>query len=77
MGISFKKKQMTIKFQLNGTEYLLNRVINISELLLFLSLNKDNIALEYNTTLILKKDYSSIYIEESDKLEIVSIVGGG
>jgi len=68
---------MTIKFQLNGTEYLLNRVINISELLLFLSLNKDNIALEYNTTLILKKDYSSIYIEESDKLEIVSIVGGG
>ena len=77
MGIRFKKKQMTIKFQLNGTEYLLDRVINISELLLFLSLNKDNIALEHNTLLVPKKNYSSIYIKESDQLEIVSIVGGG
>lgn len=68
---------MTIKFQLNGTEYLLDRVINISELLLFLSLNKDNIALEHNTLLVPKKNYSSIYIKESDQLEIVSIVGGG
>mgnify|MGYP001794719034 CR=1 FL=1 len=77
MGIRFKKKQMTIKFQLNGIEYLLDRVINISELLLFLSLNKDNIALEHNTLLVPKKNYSSIYIKESDQLEIVSIVGGG
>nr|YP_003002238.1 thiamine biosynthesis protein S [Aureoumbra lagunensis]ACS36950.1 thiamine biosynthesis protein S [Aureoumbra lagunensis] len=79
MGIHFFEKlnKMSITVQLNGAEYILERGITILELLKFLSLNKDSVALEHNSMLVSKKEYQNIYLQDKDQLEIVSIVGGG
>lgn len=64
-------------FLLNGKFYCTNDVINLSDLLLYFNYNESLLVLEYNSSICSKKLWNTVFIENNDKIEIVTIVGGG
>jgi sulfur carrier protein len=64
-------------FFLNGEKYSINQKINLLELIIYFNYNSSLLVLEYNNLLCNKKNWSEIYINNNDKIEIVTIVGGG
>jgi thiamine biosynthesis protein ThiS len=64
-------------FFLNGQEYFTNSKLTIFELVNYFNYNTSLLVLEYNSLICSKKDWDKIYINNNDKIEIVTIVGGG
>ena len=66
-------------FFLNGQKYFTNseNKITIVELLSYFNYNVALLVLEYNNLICNKKDWNSTFITNNDKIEIVTIVGGG
>ena len=64
-------------FLLNGEKYDSKQMINILELVNYFNYNKSLLVLEYNNLICNKKDWNKISIKDNDKIEIVTIVGGG
>lgn len=62
---------------INGEEKALARPITLSELLTQLGYRAVFVAVELNGTIIKQADFGSTTITDTDKLEIVSFVGGG
>lgn len=71
------KKNIT--FVLNGENYCTNRTINIYDLVEYFNYNENNalFVLEYNSFVCSRNDWEKIWISDLDKIEIVTIVGGG
>jgi thiamine biosynthesis protein ThiS len=69
------KKMKT--FFLNGEEYCTSEVINLLDLLSYFNYNSSLLVLEYNNFICNKKNWNAIFINDKDKIEIVTIVGGG
>ena len=67
----------TKKFFLNGQEYTIKDEINISDLIKYFNYNDSLLVLEYNNSICNKINWQHTYIENNDKIEIVTIVGGG
>ena len=67
----------TKKFFLNGEKYYIKHNINILELVHYFNYNTSLLVLEYNNLICNKKNWSKILIKNGDKIEIVTIVGGG
>ncbi len=65
------------KFSLNGENYYIRNEITISKLLEYFNYNKSLLVLEYNNLICQKKNWDTILIQKDDKIEIVTIVGGG
>ena len=68
-----QKKQ----FSLNGEFYYIESEINLLELLEYFNYNNSLLVLEYNHLICNKKKWNNIFIKNNDKIEIVTIVGGG
>jgi len=66
-----------VNFFLNGQTYYTNRSINLSDLLDYFDYNSALLVLEYNNFVCNRKNWNKIFINENDKIEIVTIVGGG
>ena len=64
-------------FFLNGQKYFLNSDLTISEIVTYFNYNTSLLVLEYNNLICNKKNWNKVYIKENDKIEIVTIVGGG
>lgn len=64
-------------FFVNGQKYATSSEITIFELMNYFNYNLPLIVLEYNSIICDKKNWSNIVITNNDKLEIVTIVGGG
>ena len=64
-------------FFLNGHEYFTNSKLTILEIVNYFNYNTSLLVLEYNSLICNKKDWNKIYIDNNDKIEIVTIVGGG
>jgi len=64
-------------FFLNGEEYCTSEVINLLDLLSYFNYNSSLLVLEYNNFICNKKNWNAIFINDKDKIEIVTIVGGG
>lgn len=64
-------------FFLNGQEYSINDNITILQLLEYFNYSTSLIVLEYNNLICNKKNWNQIFINNNDKIEIVTIVGGG
>jgi thiamine biosynthesis protein ThiS len=62
---------------INGEKKEIQTDVNLSQLLENLSLAKERIAIELNKTVVRKKDWESIKINDADRIEIVHFVGGG
>ena len=65
------------KFLLNGQQYSIKQKINLSDLIDYFNYDKSLLVLEYNNVISNKKNWENIYIKHQDKIEIVTIVGGG
>ena len=64
-------------FFLNGQQYFTKSNLTILDLINYFNYNNSLFVLEYNSLICNKKNWNKIYIENNDKIEIVTIVGGG
>lgn len=62
---------------LNGKKRAVSDGITISELLIGLGLQKEEVAVERNLHVVLKNEYENMLLAEGDRVEIVRFVGGG
>jgi len=68
-----------MKIRVNGEEKLIqsNRNISLIETMKLLGYSSKIVVVELNNLIINSEDWEKKYIKDGDKLEIVSIVGGG
>ena len=64
-------------FFVNGQEYYTINTISLQDLLNYFDYNSSLLVLEYNNFICNKKNWDKILISDHDKIEIVTIVGGG
>jgi sulfur carrier protein len=64
-------------FILNGQTFCTKHDLTISDLTKYFNYNMAILVLEYNSLICNKKNWEQIYIQENDKIEILTIVGGG
>ena len=64
-------------FFLNGEKYYIEVKVSLLELITYFNYNTSLLVLEYNNSICNKKNWNKIYINNNDKIEIVTIVGGG
>ncbi|HXF06705.1 MAG TPA: sulfur carrier protein ThiS [Blastocatellia bacterium] len=62
---------------LNGIEREIPDGMTISELLNYLDLAPERLAVERNYQIVRRADWEHVRIEEGDRVEIVHFVGGG
>lgn len=67
----------TKNFFLNGEKYFIKQEITLLELINYFNYNASLLVLEYNNLICNKKNWDKIYLKNNDKIEIVTIVGGG
>jgi len=64
-------------FFLNGQQYITSDNLTISDLVHYFGYNKSLLVVEYNQFICSKTHWDKILIQDNDKIEIVTIVGGG
>jgi len=64
-------------FCLNGQKYFTEHDLTILELIQYFNYNTSLLVLEYNHFICTKKNWDNITIKNNDRIEIVTIVGGG
>ena len=64
-------------FFFNGQEYQTKQQITISDSLNYFDYQSSLFVLEYNNFICNKEDWKRIVIQLNDKIEVISIVGGG
>lgn len=64
-------------FVLNGQNYITTYNVTISDLIYYFGYNQSLLVVEYNQFICNKTEWNKIFIQENDKIEIVTIVGGG
>ena len=66
-----------INIQVNGEQQTCDAATSLPELLTQLHLNPRLIAIEYNGEILHRQYWDNTQIHSGDRLEIVTIVGGG
>lgn len=66
-----------IQFSLNGDFYYTTKNITVYDLIKYFNYNDSLLVLELNKLICNKKKWGGIFIKNNDKIEIVTIVGGG
>jgi sulfur carrier protein len=66
-----------MRIQLNGTPHELSPGASVAELLRGLALASERVAIERNGRLVPRRDYEQVLLSEGDRVEIVTLVGGG
>lgn len=64
-------------FSVNGQSYCVHVTITLFDLINYFDFNDSLLVLEYNNSICDKKNWKKIFIKDQDKIEIVTIVGGG
>ena len=62
---------------INGSKYLSNSSLTISELMGYLGFNKNVIVIDYNGVILENTLWEKTWLNNEDSLEILSIAGGG
>ena len=65
------------QFILNGEIYRTDNNLTLFDLLIYFNYNDSLLVLEYNNFICEKNKWKKTFLKHSDKIEIVSIVGGG
>ena len=65
------------QFSLNGESYYTNQKVTLLDLVTYFNYNDSLLVLELNKLICNKKKWQNILINNQDKIEIVTIVGGG
>ena len=64
-------------FFFNGQKYQTKQLITLNDLLNYFDYQSSLFVLEYNNFICNKEEWEKIYIQSNDKIELISIVGGG
>ena len=64
-------------FFLNGDPYYIEGEVTLLQLITYFNYNTSLLVLEYNNSICNKKNWNKLYLNDNDKIEIVTIVGGG
>lgn len=64
-------------FILNGQKYFTDHDLTILELIQYFNYSTTLFVLEYNNSIYNNRNWNTIFIRDNDKIEIVTIVGGG
>lgn len=64
-------------FLLNGQQFCTEYDLTILDVTKYFNYNKALLVLEYNNLICNKKGWDDTFIKNNDKIEIVTIVGGG
>ena len=67
----------TKTFFLNGEEYMIDQSVNLFNIINYFNYDQSLLVLEHNKFICPKKNWSILFVENKDILEIVTIVGGG
>lgn len=62
---------------MNGEKRAVPENFSLIELLRYLQMPSERIAVELNGTVARKKDWENLVVRSSDRLEVVHFVGGG
>lgn len=65
------------QFVINNERYFARETISLYQILFYFNFSQELLVVEYNCKVIPEKNWKHISIENGDKLEIVTIVGGG
>ena len=66
-----------VSFFLNDQEYHGNGLFTILDIVKYFDYNFSLLVIEYNNLICDKKNWDKIFIQDNDRIEIVTIVGGG
>ena len=68
-----------MKIRINGEERIIqsNKIISLNETMKLLGYSSNTVIVELNNLIINSEEWKNKSIKDGDKLEIVSIVGGG
>ena len=64
-------------FFLNGQEYNTKENFTLLELLHYFNYNLNLLVIEHNNLIRKKQNWEQIFIKNNDRIEVVTIVGGG
>ena len=64
-------------FFFNGQKYTTTYKVTLSDLIDYFGYNQSLLVVEYNQFICHKTEWDKIFIKKNDKIEIVTIVGGG
>ncbi len=62
---------------INGKQEVIERSVNLDELVTSKGLRPERIVVEHNFCIISKEDWPKIMLKDQDRVEIISFVGGG
>nr|YP_009392146.1 thiamin biosynthesis protein S [Periphykon beckeri]ARW60494.1 thiamin biosynthesis protein S [Periphykon beckeri] len=62
---------------INGDPFNCNSLMSLSDVLVYLDINLNNVIVEYNNDIVSKLNFSCLLFKPNDRIEIISIVGGG
>ncbi len=66
-----------MKVFINGEVKNIPEGLNLDELLRHFSMPSQRIAIEMNMSVVRRKDWEKMKVNETDKIEIIHFVGGG
>ena len=64
-------------FFFNGEEYYSSKTITLCELIQYFAYQSPLFVIEHNNFICHKNKWSKILIQKNDRIEIITIVGGG
>jgi sulfur carrier protein len=64
-------------FFLNGQKFCTKNDLNILDIIQYFNYNTSLLVLEYNNLIFNKQNWKKTVIQNNDKIEVVTIVGGG
>nr|YP_009391534.1 thiamin biosynthesis protein S [Platysiphonia delicata]ARW59678.1 thiamin biosynthesis protein S [Platysiphonia delicata] len=66
-----------ITVSINGQPFNCNSFISLKDLLIYLNFDLSSVIIEYNNEIIKNFNYINITINDGDRIEVITIVGGG
>lgn len=66
-----------MRININGKSEEIKIKLNLAELILTKNLCAEKIVIEHNLCIVPKEKWENTYLQENDKIEIVSFVAGG
>ena len=69
--------KVIVSFFLNDQEYCGTGLFTILDIVKYFGYNFSLLVIEYNNLICDKKNWDKIFIQDNDRIEIVTIVGGG
>ena len=61
----------------NGDPFSCESSMSLSDLLIYFSVQINNVVVEYNNNIIDSSEFDKLYFNHNDSIELISVVGGG